>query len=319
MKTHNHLHRLLALTVLSSALLLCSCRKKEETPTPEPAPVQTDTEQNSINDNNNAENYAADIESIGSEVSENGALVSYKGAGESGEQGITAAPCATVSGLGTGTVTVDFGSGCVGNDGRTRSGKLIYTFAASSSSVPLFYRNPGFSMSVSSLNYVVDQHTVNIIGKNVSNTTPATIPPGLNPGTNLSWAITASLSIVKPNNGGTISWNCNRTKVLLNTSDTTCYKGQNKKIEWSRAIVQLNGTANGVNAQNENYTVVATNLVRDYTCSFPLQPKRHPFVGGTILYTPGTRFPRLINYGTGNCDLNATLTINGNTWNIVLN
>jgi hypothetical protein len=322
MKTQINLLRILAVVLGMSLLPLASCRKKEETPAVV-TPAEDD-EQTSALDNNTAENFAADIESIGSEVSENNALVSYKGTadqGVTGEYGLAASPCATISGLGTRTFTVDFGtSGCVGLDGRTRTGKLIFDFTVSTPSTSIYYRNPGFSMSVSSQNYVVDGYTVNVISKNVTNTTPSSIPTGTNPGTNLTWAITASITITKPSNAGTISWSCARTKELINTSDPNCYKGQNTPIDWSKAIVKLNGTASGVNAKQENYTSSATNLIRDFNCSpDPQRPRRHPFIGGTLTYQPGNRLTRVINYGNGtNCDLNATLTIGNKTFNITL-
>jgi hypothetical protein len=229
---------------------------------------------------------------------------------------LAGAGCATNTGLGSQTVTVDFGTtGCTGKDGRVRTGKLIYVFGSST----LQYRNPGFSMNVSSQNYVVDNYTVNIVNKTVTNTTPGSIGTGTNPGTNLTWAITASVNIVKPNSGGTITWSCNRTKELTNTSDPNCYHGQSTPISWNKAVVKLNGTAGGVNAKNESYSVTATNVVRDFGCSpSTTHPNRHPFVGGTILLTPGNRPPRLIDFGNGGCDFLATLTIKGNTYNITL-
>lgn len=301
------------LGVLALSLTMGACRKKEEDVTDD---TDTDTEQTTSEDNNTAEAYAADIETIGAEVTEKGSLEQYKGASE---QGITSSPCATVSGFGTQVITVDFGTSCVGNDGRTRSGKLIFDFSASSPSTAVYYRNPGFKMNISSQNYVVDGYTINITNKTISNTTPTTIPGGINPGTNLSWNILANISITKPNNGGTISWSCNRTKELTNTADTTVYHGQLQAISWSKAIVKLNGSASGVNAKSENYTALATNLVRDFNCSpDALRPRRHPFISGTIAYTPGNRRTRLIDYGNGACDMNATLTIGSKTTNITL-
>src|SRR5207253_7866271 len=148
--------------------------------------------------------------------------------------------------------------------------------------------------------------SVNIANKSVSNTTPLSIPSTPNPGTNLTWAITASVSIIKPNNNGVISWSCARTKELMNTNDTNCYRGQSRFIVWRKAIVKLNGNASGVNARGENYTAVATNLVRDFNCAPDVnRPRRHPFISGTVSYTPGTRPTRLIDFGSGGCDLNA--------------
>jgi hypothetical protein len=160
---------------------------------------------------------------------------------------------------------------------------------------------------------------VNVLNKTITNTTSNTLPPGKNPGTNLTWAVTANISITKPNSAGTVSWTCARTQELVNTNDTNCYRGQALHIIWQKAIVKVSGNASGLNAKGENYTAVANNLIRDFNCSPDVShPKRHPFISGTIAYTPGTRPTRLINYGTGNCDLNATVTVNGHVFNIIL-
>jgi hypothetical protein len=306
----------LLILCLSGSLILGSCRKKEEPPEPEP-----DTEQSTMADNNLAENSAADIESMGSQASENSALTTFKGNGNvsSSTNVLTVAPCATVTTvLGTKIFTVDFGTtGCMGKDGRTRKGMLIFNYSGSASSAN-FYRNPGFNVNVTSQNYSVDGNQVNINSKTITNTTPSNLPTGVNPGTNLTWSISANITITKAG-GGTVTWICNRTKELINTNDTNCYKGQFRPIDWTKAKVKLNGSSSGTNAQGENYSATATNLVRDFNCSPDLlHPKRHPFISGTLSYTPGTRHTRLVDYGNGACDLNATVTINGQVYNIVL-
>ena len=309
---------MLALLFLVGSISIVSCKKKtEETNTT----TTTDDEQSTANDNNVSENTANDIESIGAQASENASLTTYRSSGDMQVGGIDVAPCATVTAAGGGlkTFTVDFGTvGCTGNDGRVRTGKLIYDYSGSTNNA-IFYRNPGFKLSVSSANYVVDGYSVTIVNKVVSNTSPTTIPSGVNPGTNLTWSIAANISIVKPNGGGTVSWTCNRTKELINTADSSCYRGQNRAIVWSRAMVKLNGTASGTNAKGETYSATATNLVRDFQCTPDAsKPHRHPFVSGTINYVPANRYPRLINYGSGTCDFNAVVTINGKDYNVTL-
>lgn len=320
----NPIMKTLTAKKMTALLMVCiigfsSCRKKEK----EEMVTEEDTEQVSANDNNLAENISSDIELMGSQVSENGSLSSFKSSGSTtsaAELGLASA-CATVSGIGTKTITVDFGTtGCVSSlDGRTRTGKLIYDFSASSPTTAIYYRNPGFSMKVTSQNYVVDGNQVNIINKTITNTTSNNIPSGPNPGTNLTWSISANISITKTNNT-VISWNCNRTKELLNTSNTSCYQGQSTPINWSLAKIQLNGSSSGINAQGETFTATASNLVRDMNCTpDPTRPGRHPFISGTISYSPGIRRTRTINYGSANsCDFNATLTIGNQTFTIVL-
>lgn len=316
MKTKN-IHSLVALLITFGMLTFSSCRKKEEE---KPDTTDTDTEQATANDNNLAEGIVHDIEAMGSDASENMAISAFKSSGEAQSQQLTVASCATVT-IANKIITVDFGtSGCTGGDGRTRTGKLIYDYSTSSPATAVYYRNPGFRMVVTSQNYVVDGNQVNITNKIIANTTPTNIPNSVNPGTNLSWSINANVTIIKANNSGTITWTCNRTKELMNTADTLCYRGQNKAINWQRAMVKLNGNASGTNANNESYNSVATNLVRDFNCTPnpTLRPNRHPFVSGTIAYTPANRYTRLVNYGSGVCDNDATVTINGTTYNITL-
>lgn len=300
----------LALLFIVGSLTFVSCKKKEAK---EETPTETDDEQSTANDNNISENTASDIESIGGQASENFSLTTYKPSDGLQYSSVEAAPCATVTGnLSAKIYTVDFGTtGCTGADGRTRTGKLIFDYSGSTNGA-VFYRNPGFKVSITASNYVVDGNQVNIINKTITNTTPLTS------GANLTWSISANISIVK-SGGGNISWTCNRIKELINTNDTNCYRGQFKSIVWSKAKVKLNGSAGGTNSKGENYSAVATDLVRDFTCAPDAsRPHRHPFVSGTINYIPANRLPRLINYGSGTCDFNATVTINGTTYNITL-
>jgi hypothetical protein len=119
---------------------------------------------------------------------------------------------------------------------------------------------------------------------------------------------------VKPD-GKTISWQGERTKELINTSDPACYKGQSLPIDWTKAKIRLNGEVNGQNARGENYSAKATNLVRDFTCSpNGNQPHRHPFISGKLVYQPGSRAARTIDFGNGSCDFNITITVNGQTY-----
>jgi hypothetical protein len=290
------------------AVSLVSCRKKSEPK----EPLDNDTQ--TAQDNFQAENISNDIMNVGSQAIENSTLTTYKVPQTADAQMLPMAPGATITGIGTLTITVDFGTGVLCKDGRIRQGKLIFDLSTSTPTTNIKYRKPGFRCVITSQNYVVDNYSVNIINKVIANTTPSSIPTGTNPGTNLTWSISANIQITKPNNGGTITWNCNRTKELLNTNDPTCYQGQNLPIIWSKAKIKINGSANGVNAKGDNYTLVAKDLVRDFTCSpYPNAPHRHPFISGTIEYTPGNKPTRYINYGNGTCDAEASITVNGVT------
>jgi len=292
----------LSTLVLAGSLMMTGCRKKKEQEEP-------DTDQQAAQENQIAENMMSDVGGIGSQGSENGSLSTYRMDQTADISGITSG---TLS-FGVKTFTVDFGPypGVTCLDGKKRSGKLMFDFTASTNSATA-YRMPGFNMNVTSSNYTVEDYTVNIISKNIQNTTPTSIPTGTNPGTNLTWAITANVSIVKPSNGGTITWNSTRTKTLLNTSDPNCYKGQTMPIDWSKAKISLSGSASGTTAQGDSYTSAIHSIVRDFGgCKIF---GRYPWISGTIDFTPGTKATRYIDFGNGTCYNSVTITIKGVTY-----
>jgi hypothetical protein len=98
---------------------------------------------------------------------------------------------------------------------------------------------------------------------------------------------------------------------LTNTSDTTVYHPSgNFPIAWNKAQLKLNGSANGTTASGVGYTVSLSNLLWSATCTpDPLRPFRHPFIAGSITFTPGNKPARVINYGNGSCDFNAQVCI----------
>jgi hypothetical protein len=290
----------LAVAVLSLALITVSCRKKEKEVKPDPI----DNEQGTAADQNEAERNANDIDNIGSQAVESytNNFMYGRSISDNAMLAGSLAGGATIT-LGAQTCTVDFGTvGVVGNDGKTRTGKLFYDWTGSTQGATR-YRHPGFKCITTSGNYVVDGNQVNIISKVVENITAA----GFNPATtNLKWTINSNISIVK--SSATLSWNCNRTKELMNTNDPMVYSSATNPIVWSLAKIKLNGNSSGVNRNGENYIAVATDLVRDYTCNLA---GRHRFVSGILEYTPGTRKTRRIDFGNGACDNIATVSIIG--------
>lgn len=311
-----------SLLLVAGSLMFTDCRKKDKSPEPEPDNEQTTTQDNAL-----AEGSANDVMAMGSQLSENsGSLTTFRSSETTDNLFLLAAGCSTITSNAPqgGTVvatqfTVDFGTtGCEGADKRVRKGKLFFDFSQSTNNAK-YYRNPGFKVLISSNGYFVDGNEV-IITKTVTNTSPLTIAgQTAYSGTNLTWNIVANVTVNK-NGGGQVTWSCNRDKELINSNDANCYKGQLQAIDWTKAKVKLNGTANGVNSRSENYTAKAIDLVRDFTCAPNglAQPHRHPFVSGKIEYTPGSRAMRLIDYGSGTCDFNATVTINGQVYDITL-
>ncbi|HXC04200.1 MAG TPA: hypothetical protein VNZ86_05565 [Bacteroidia bacterium] len=289
--------------LLMLSLAFGSCKKSTNNT---PASEETATS----SDNALAEHTVSDLTEMAAQASDGSSgLSSYRVA--PGYDPVLALGCATVGFNAAAKVDTITFNNTMCMDGITRNGKLIIDWSASASGAT-HYRDPGFSCNVSSVNYTVNGMPVNIISKTVTNTTPV----GFNPATtDLTWSINANISIAKST--GTFTWICNRTKTLLNTSDTSVYHGSARAISWAKARVGITGSANGNTATGLTYTATITNqLIRDFGgCNISGQ---HPFIKGTIQFTPNGHPTRTIDYGNGSCDLIYTVTVSGNTYTFTL-
>ncbi|MBS1646394.1 MAG: hypothetical protein JST67_03530 [Bacteroidetes bacterium] len=198
------------------------------------------------------------------------------------------------------TLTVNFGTGCTGLDGRTRSGILQYIYTGG-----MHYRDSGNVINVYANNYVVDGNAITLNSKTITN--QGHISQG-----KLTWGITTNMSLSKPNNGGTISCIINHTKVLLQGEQPN-----NAPIDWANGQIALYGTASGTATSGQTFSAVInenTWLVRNFACG----AYRKYFVAGELDFTPQGRATRYVNFGTGACDNTAVVVINGVVYNITL-
>jgi len=311
MKTTKKLGQLFTVLILVSAVLFTSCRKKEVD--------DKDDDVSAASDNNMAEWAANDAVTMAGQASESGS-VSYK----QGNDNSVLASCATVTvNTTTKIITVSFSGGTC-NDGHIRLGTIQFDYSGSTSGATA-YRHPGFQCVITTPGntYYVDGNKVTI-NKTILNTTAA----GFNPATTaMTWSVNGSVSIVKAGNGGTISWNCNRTHTLMNTAAityagtayTAAYVDQNTVIDWAKAIVSFSGSVNGTTAKGESYTFNTTSpLVVNMNCTpDPNKPGRHPIVQGAFDFKPGSKGNRHVDFGSGSCDFQCQVTItgsNGNTY-----
>src|ERR1035437_3997406 len=290
-------------------IALSSCKKNTVT--------TVDKDTSGASDVSTAENTSNDIISIGAQASENGALTGYRDG--SSDYVLSTCAASVIKDTAAKTITVTFNGGtCL--DGRTRSGVLVFNYSASTNGAR-FYRDPGFSMSVTASNYVVDGNQITINHKTVTNITNGGTMVGWNPSTTPEkWSIIADISILK-STGGTVTWQSTRTKTLLNTttvytmSDTVKYPANNTfAINWPHAIIQIDGDATGTRPNGETFTAHASAMVRDFNCS--PSGNRHPWISGELDYSPSGKYERFINFGSdanGNinnaCDLYAKVTI----------
>lgn len=185
-------------------------------------------------------------------------------------------------------ITIDFGSGCMGNDGRFRSGQIIIHYNG-------HYFDPGFSRSVTFSNFYVDSNHVEGTRSITNN--------GLNTNGNLNWTIVAdSMRVTKPN-GYYHEWNSTRNREMINGSTTPSIVLDD--------IYLITGTATGSNSNGHSVMITITSALRkEMSC--------HWIVNGSVNITPSNKPTRTLDYGSGNCDRFATVTINGVIKNIIL-
>ena len=190
-------------------------------------------------------------------------------------------------------LTIDFGSGCTGDDGRTRSGIIRVAYLGRR-----FL--PGFTATYTFQNYRVD-------GIGVSGTL---VSQGFT--FNNSGQLTFSYEVIGGQlsypDGTTLRYSGNRTLTLTAGSFLTNLAG----IRY-----EVSGSGNGISRLGVAFTeeIVEPLEVR-YACL--LQGSLFPVSGRTEyqLTASGQQFE--VTFGNGSCDNEAVLLWNGNTFNFTL-
>jgi hypothetical protein len=271
-----HLHLIAGFAVVL-LLSLISCQKSNQDDNP-----------GLVQDNAMAEALFSEVKDIADE-----AWMQSSSSGKSGmeTEWVIIGLCATITHdttVSPKTLTIDFGQvNCLCADGKNRRGIIQISYSGR-------YRDSGTVITHTFNNYFVNDNQ--ILGtKTVTNN-------GTNQNGHINYSVVVSGSILKANNGGTITWNSNRTREWIAGSTTPT---------WLDDVYLITGTASGTSASNTSYTMVITNPLRkEIGCKY--------FVSGTLEITPAGKPVRLIDYGNGACDNIITVTINGNTFTILL-
>lgn len=201
---------------------------------------------------------------------------------------LTKTPCNVIITLDTlstpHSVTVDWGNtNCDCNDGKTRRGKIVTTFTGP-------YLAQGTILTHTPIDYYVNDihiegtRTVQNMGVNASN----------QPYFNVEVDGFATFPT-----GETLSYISSRVRTWSAGFTTPLYR-------WDDTY-QITGTASGDHSNGNSYTAVITSPLQiNVGCGRP--------VSGTIELTPSGLSTRIIDYGSGTCDLTFTVTVNGNTY-----
>jgi len=188
------------------------------------------------------------------------------------------------------TLVIDFGnSNCLCNDGNYRKGKILVQFMGR-------YFETGSYHTISFEDYYINDNMVTG-SRYVSNNGPDSL--GF-----MNWTVTVAGELTLANNAGSISWNANRLRTLIQGASTPARLDDVYEITGSGSGSRLNGT--------EWTAIIQTPLRLELSCMY-----RHP-VSGEVLISIANKPDRHLNYGTGSCDNVATVAINGISYNITL-
>lgn len=272
----------IAIIAIAFTSIVSSCKKKTS--------EEKDSDTSSATDQSLASTSVNDLTSIADEVGRSNSVSSFK----TTESSALLSSCASVSFdtiAAAKTVTINFGTtNCLCNDGRYRRGILKLNFTGR-------YRDSLTVITVTPTNYFVNDNQV--LGlKTIKN-------KGHNAANHLVYEINANISVIKAGGAGTVLWNSTRQREWLTGENT---------LSWLDDTYSITGNASGTSASGNTFTSVITSpLIRNmaFAC------RRH-FTAGILEHTPSGKATRYINYGSGACDDQATVTINGNVYTITL-
>ncbi|MBC8046144.1 MAG: hypothetical protein H7Y00_05065 [Fimbriimonadaceae bacterium] len=185
------------------------------------------------------------------------------------------------------TMTIDFGDGCISYFGIERKGKIISTFTGP-------YKDAGTIITITTEDYYVNGVQVEGI-KTITNL-------GLNDADNMHFSIVVTDAKITLLSGADITWNSERDREWVEGISTP---------EITDDVYSITGSATGINRDDIPFTMLIIEALRkEMDCNW--------IVSGVCEITPDGEETRTINYGDGECDNEATLTVGGFTTTIEL-
>ena len=280
----NKLKQVAKSSLLAIALLVIAsnygCKKEKDV---------TDLEdfQSTSQDIGQAESIGSDVDNMTSQIARTGTFDQSNPSDANHDQ-FNFLSCATVTHDSINhVITYDFHSGCTGADGKVRAGKVIVNYTGTG------HFDPGSSWVVTFDSFYVNTRHVEGTRSVVNN--------GFNTDNNMNWTITATNMRITRADGTWRTWNSVRNREMVAGYGDT---------DWQNDDYLINGTADGTNSNGDAVNCVLTDLRREHDC--------HWITSGTLQITPGSRPVRTIDFGSGTCDDQATVTKNGVSRTITL-
>lgn len=186
------------------------------------------------------------------------------------------------------TVTVDYGEGCIGPNGRVRSGKIIVV-------VNKRYTHEEYYRTVTFDDFYIDDNKVEG-RKSVRN-------EGINENGNIWFSVTLTGGKVITPEGKEITKEFNRIREWVAGSETPGFRWDDEYM--------ITGESEGVNRNGVAYTrTIIEPLHSALNCRW--------IKSGSIQIEAEERETAILDYGDGSCDRFATVTAGDKSWTIRL-
>jgi hypothetical protein len=193
------------------------------------------------------------------------------------------------------TITLDFGTACVGRYGRTRSGKVLITFNGT-------FDDDMANRTITFDNYFVDNRQIEgtVLLKNFNRDEQG--------------ILSSTREVVDY----TVTFPGGDSYTMSGSTTRSWISGEGDEIRGNE-VVQVTGSYEGVNSNGVEFKrEITTPVIADFAC----------WTSGGFLRTSGviqmtitnsvrTR-TRTLDYGDGTCDNTATVTVNGKTYTITI-
>ena len=185
-------------------------------------------------------------------------------------------------------VTLDFGTtNCAGPDGVNRRGIINVVFTGK-------YRDSNTTITITTNNYFVNDYQVQGT-KTITNL-------GHINGV-LTYLVNVSNAVITTSANKTISYNSARTRRWI--------VGESTPLVVSDDVYEITGNANGTGTNGNSFTANITTPLR-------IQMNCYYIVSGVVKLSPANLADRIIDFGSGVCDDQATVSILGKTYTITL-
>lgn len=283
MKAKNIYLRMLS-SIFAISVIVASCKKEKENSKDIDTQAASDYEQTQL---------------IGDDVSNmadaaDGGITKFKTTSDIPEvpevlSGCATVTCDTMNSTDPDTTTIDFGtSNCLCLDNRNRRG-VITIIHSGNKITPGSYRTITFNNFFVNDNQIEGTHTITANGQNSNG--------------NWNWTVTAQNMKITKSNGKFHSWNSTRNREMIAGAGTPYQRNDD--------VFLITGSSSGNNSNGKNYSALIIDALRkEATCKW--------IVKGSVQIFPDNKPLRTLDFGTGSCDDQATVTINGTTYNITL-